>query len=100
MQLFYIASPFWAFLNSSGPIIVNAGPFDQSQNQGRIFDPLFSATGYPITEPYWTRTVVGGVEKDVLVQLFERRVLTYTPFNAAAYQVKIGNVGLQYYQWR
>ncbi len=96
----YIASPFWTFLNSSGPLLVNTGSFDQTQQNGRIFDPLFNATGYPITEPYWTRTVVGGTEKDVLVQLFERRVLTYTPSNTAAYQVEMGNVGSQYYQWR
>jgi hypothetical protein len=96
----FIASPFWDFLNSSGPIIINVNTADQAQSQGRIFDPLFSATGYPITEAYWTKTVVGGAEKDVLVQLFERRVLTYTPSNPAAYQVEMGNVGLQYYQWR
>jgi hypothetical protein len=96
----YIASPFWTFLNSSGPILVNTGTSDQAQQNGRIFDPLFNATGYPITEPYWTKTVVGGVEKDVLVQLFERRVLTFTPSNTAAYRVEMGNVGSQYYQWR
>jgi hypothetical protein len=96
----YIASPFWTFLNSSGPIIVDVNTPDQAQRNGRIFEPLFSATGYPITEPYWTKTVVGGVEKDVLVQLFERRVLTFTPANPAAFQVEMGNVGLQYYQWR
>lgn len=96
----FIASPFWTFLNSSGPILADTGTSDQRQQNGRIFDPLFNATGYPITEPYWTKTVVGGVEKDVLVQLFERRVLTYTPSNTAAYQVEMGNVGQQYYQWR
>jgi Tol biopolymer transport system component len=40
------------------------------------------------------------VEKDVLVQLFERRVLTYTPSNPAGFQVEMGNVGQHYYRWR
>ena len=43
---------------------------------------------------------VGGVEKDVLFQAFERRLLTFTPANDPAYQVEMGNVGLHYVQWR
>ena len=37
---------------------------------------------------------------DVLVQAFERRVLTYTPDNAPEWRVEMGNVGQHYYQWR
>jgi hypothetical protein len=44
--------------------------------------------------------MVGGVELDVLVQLFERRVLTYTPTNPAGFKVEMGNVGQHYYRWR
>jgi len=62
-------------------------------------DGLF-AFGYPITDPYWIRARVGGVEKDVFVQLYERRVVTYTPSNPAAYRVEMGNVGQHYFQWR
>ncbi len=58
------------------------------------------AFGYPITEPYWVRARVGGQEKDVMVQMFERRVLTFTPTNPAQYQVEMGNVGQHYFQWR
>jgi WD40 repeat protein len=36
----------------------------------------------------------------VLVQLFERRVLTYTPANSAEFKVEMGNVGQHYFQWR
>jgi hypothetical protein len=36
----------------------------------------------------------------VLFQAFERRILTYTPCNEAAFQVEMGNVGLHYYDWR
>lgn len=40
-------------------------------------DALF-AFGYPITDPYWIRATVGGLEQDIFVQLYERRVVTYT----------------------
>jgi hypothetical protein len=43
---------------------------------------------------------VAGVQRQVMVQVFERRVLTYTATNPAAFQVEMGNVGSQYYQWR
>ncbi len=56
--------------------------------------------GRPVTEPYWVRAVVGGVEQYVLVQLFERRALTYTPSNPSGFKVEMGNVGQHYYRWR
>jgi len=90
-----VASVFWDFMNSSGPIDQNG----QVVN-GKLFANPFYATGYPITEPYWTHVLVGGVSKLVLVQVFERRVLTYTPSNPDGWKVEAGNVGLQYYQWR
>lgn len=89
-----IPAVFWSFLNQSGPIYVNG-----SVQSGPVVDWL-AAMGYPITDPYWVRTKVGGVERDVLVQLFERRVLTYTPTNSPGYQVEMGNVGQHYFQWR
>jgi hypothetical protein len=36
----------------------------------------------------------------VLIQLFERRTLTYTPANPSGFQVEMGNVGQHYYSWR
>ncbi|NWJ95622.1 MAG: hypothetical protein HXX20_07550 [Chloroflexi bacterium] len=62
-------------------------------------DWLF-ALGYPISEPYWSQVRVAGVDQVVLMQLFERRVLTFTPGNAPAWQVEMGNIGRHYYQWR
>jgi hypothetical protein len=59
-----------------------------------------AAIGYAITEPFWTTVKVGGQQKEVLVQVFERRVLTYTPTNASAYKVEFGNIGQHYDQWR
>ncbi len=84
----------WDFMNRRGPIYSEG-----SYVNGQVVDWLF-AMGYPISEPYWIRARVGGVEKDVLVQLFERRVLTYTPSNSADWQVEMGNVGRHYYSWR
>ena len=63
-------------------------------------NPLQFVFGLPITEAYWTRAKVAGVERDVLVQLFERRVLTYTPSNPDPYKVEMGNIGQHYYAWR
>ena len=89
-----IPNIFWAFMNRTGAIIVN-----NQKTTGAVVD-WTSAMGLPITDAYWMRAVVGGVEKDVLVQLFERRILTYTPSNDAAFQVEMGNVGQHYFQWR
>jgi hypothetical protein len=58
------------------------------------------AAGHPLTEPYWVETKIGGEERWVLVQAFERRVLTFLPLNPPAWQVEAGNVGLHYYEWR
>ncbi len=69
-------------------------------------DPLVSPAnwvfvmGYPLTEAYWTKSTVGGVELDVMVQCFERRCLTYTPTNNDPFKVEMGNVGLHYHIWR
>ena len=92
-----IAGPFWDFLNASGPVYET----DTSQTvTARLYDPTFFVTGFPVTEPYWARVKVAGQVQDVLVQVYERRVLTYTPANPAGFQVEMGNVGLHYFQWR
>jgi hypothetical protein len=91
-----IAKPFWDFLNLQTSVLNDAG---QPVN-GRLFEPVFYATGLPVTGAYWAKVKVGGTVKDVLVQAFERRVLTYTPSNSAAFQVEMGNIGRHYYQWR
>ena len=36
----------------------------------------------------------------MLVQAFERRLLTYVPGNPPGWQVEAGNVGRHYYEWR
>jgi hypothetical protein len=62
--------------------------------------PWLQLTGRPISEPYWVRTRVDGQERLVLVQAFERRVLTYDPQNPEGWRVEWGNVGLHYRVWR
>ena len=91
-----IAAPFWAYLTQQGPVI----GADGKVTEGKLFDPPFFALGLPITEPYWTKATVGGKARDVLVQAFERRVLTYTPANPDGFKVEMGNVGAAYARWR
>ena len=90
-----VASVFWEFMNSSGVVYEN-GQFVTAP----LFLNAFYATGFPITEANWATVKVGGVYKDVLLQCFERRCLTYTPGNPEGWQVEAGNVGQHYYQWR
>lgn len=67
--------------------------------QGQLLDPTY-VLGYPITEAYWAMVPVDGKATRVLVQLYQRRVLTYIPGFSPAWQVQMGNVGLHYYSWR
>ncbi len=90
-----IATPFWDFMNSSG-LIWNG----QSVVNAKLFENAYFATGRPVTEPYWADVFVGGLNRQVLIQCFERRCLTYTPANVAGWQVEAGNVGQHYFTWR
>lgn len=89
-----IPQVFWEFMQGRGSVLIDG----QVKNE-TLIDWVF-VMGYPITEPYWARVVVDGRERDVLVQAFERRVLTYTPSNSTNWQVEMGNVGQHYYNWR
>lgn len=90
-----IAQPFWDLMNATGTVYED-GQFIE----GPLFRNQIYATGRPVTEAYWASSKVDGVVKDVLVQCFERRCMTYTPSNEATWQVEAGNVGLHYYHWR
>ena len=89
-----LAAPFWSYLNSEG-LIYKDGQFTNAPLMDWVF-----VMGLPISEPYWVKAKVGGIERDVLVQVFERRVLTYTPSNGDGWKVEMGNVGEHYYLWR
>lgn len=75
-----------------------ASPF-RTWFASRPWDPL-AVVGRPIAEPYWVLVRVDSVPRWVLVQAFERRLLTYTPENPPAWQVEMGNVGRHYFEWR
>ena len=59
-----------------------------------------AAIGFAITEPIWANVRVAGRTVPVLMQAFERRVLTYTPGNPEGFKVEYGNIGQAYYRWR
>jgi hypothetical protein len=87
---------FWDFLNATGNVVENLRVVNK-----RINDPWFYASGLPISDAYWTRVKIAGTPTDVLVQAFERRVLTYVPSNPDPnFRVEMGNIGLHYVQWR
>ncbi len=98
----FVASIFLDYLNQKGTIATLSGrpPTYSYGKNDSLFTPTFFATGYPVTEPYWATVTVGGQPRLVLIQLFERRVLTYTPTNPDGFKVEMGNVGLQYWAWR
>ncbi len=91
------ASVFRDFIFATGPILDTDG----RQVNGPLFTNGYAGgVGYPITEAYWATVRVGGRARQVLVQAFERRVLTYTPDNPEGFKVEAGNVGDQYLRWR
>ncbi len=89
-----IADVFQNFMNSSGPVLQNGKIVNAA-----LYNPLY-VFGHPISEGYWSRVTVAGKEQYVLVQAFERRLLTYTPGNPVEFQVEMGNLGRAYVQWR
>jgi hypothetical protein len=80
-----IPDVFWSYLQDMGTTY--------------RFDWTF-VTGYPLTEAYWTQMRVGGHDYRVLIQAFQRRVLTYAPDFAPDWRVQQGNVGQHYFEWR
>jgi hypothetical protein len=90
-----IAGPFWTFMTSSG-IVWDGGGYSSAP----LFENPYFATGRPISEAYWASVQVAGTARDVLIQCFERRCLTFTPENPDGWQVEAGNVGQHYYAWR
>jgi hypothetical protein len=86
---------FWDFMNRPGQAVENGATVTANP----LFDWRY-VVGEPLTEAYWTVVKVGGVDQGVLVQAFERRVLTYTPTNNPEFQVEMGNIGRHYFEWR
>jgi len=92
-----IPSVFQDFQNLNGKVWTGV-----NYVAGKVYtvNPIANVFGYPIAEAFWARAVVAGQEKDVLIQLYERRVLTYTPSNPDGFKVEMGNIGQHYYHWR
>ncbi|MGI8857920.1 MAG: hypothetical protein ACR2JW_19455 [Thermomicrobiales bacterium] len=57
------------------------------------------AIGLAISEPFAAYFTVGGVERAIAVQVFERRVLTYTEGNPPEFRVEMGNIGQHFLGW-
>jgi outer membrane protein assembly factor BamB len=95
-----VAKPFADFFNITGPV---TDPLTGTTIQNQpiyTVQPISNVFGYAISEPYWVSTKIAGTPRLVLVQLFERRVLTYNPAITGASKVEMGNLGQHYYNWR
>ena len=90
-----IPGVFWQFLNQQGPVYVNGALHTEA-----LSDPWYYASGRPISEAYWTRATIRGHVTDVMIQMYERRALTYVPTNVPGFQVEMANIGQHYYDWR
>ena len=90
-----IASPFWAFIESRGTVYEAARYVDEP-----LFEDKWAMFGLPLTEAYWSRVKLRGETADILVQIFERRVLTYNPAQPEGWRVQIANTGRHYVDWR
>ena len=86
---------FWDYMNRPGSVVENG----RTVTSTPLFDWRY-VIGEPLTEAYWTYIRVNGRDQGVLVQAFERRVLTYTPTNPGEFQVEMGNIGRHYFEWR
>jgi hypothetical protein len=71
--------------------------FDQSEFQDRKW---IEYLGYPITEPFWTEFRRKDEMLPSLVQVFERRVLIYSPDLEASRAFTIASSGRHYSWWR
>lgn len=49
--------------------------------------------GLPMTALFYTQVPKNGISREIVVQAFERSVLSYDPLNPAGWQVERGNIG-------
>ena len=94
-----IARPFQDFKYQRGPVTDPLSGATVQDQPVYTSDPTSNVFGYAISEPYWLSTRIAEQPQTVLVQLFERRVLTYNPA-LSGNRVEMGNLGQHYYSWR
>lgn len=85
----WVPGRFVNFLDRQGPV----DPATGKPNR-------LAFTGFPISPFFFAKTTIGGKATWVLIQAFERRVLTYNPSNPLNEQIEFGNIGQHYYTWR
>ena len=94
-----------ATTTGSGPTAIGAYDDATQHNVPQAFAQYRNRVGLLTiglakSEPFLATVKVGGVSKQVMIQVFERRVLTYTADNPDAFKVEFGNIGQHYYRWR
>ncbi len=94
-----IAKVFEDFKNLRGPTTNPANGARLEDQPVYTDNPTVNVFGYAVTEPFWVSTKVAGTQRNILVQLFQRRVLTYNPA-LSGLKVEMGNLGQHYYKWR
>jgi hypothetical protein len=75
---YIVAPPFWAYLDQAGHFPTG----------------WLHAVGLPITDAFEVETMKHGGPRIILMQAFERAVLTFDALNPPAWQVEQGNLGL------
>ncbi|MCX2727872.1 hypothetical protein OO015_10270 [Thermomicrobium sp. 4228-Ro] len=76
---------------------VTVSLFDRSPLGPNAWIEVF---GYPISEPFWAYYRRGETALPSLIQVFERRILVYTPSLPADQRFTLVNTGRHYYRWR
>ena len=86
------------------PYAITTFDSDTKHNVAAAFDTLrakvgLTTVGFAISEPFLLNAGQTG-KVATMAQIFQRRVMTYTPMNPDPYKVEFGNIGAHYYQWR
>ena len=89
-----IPRAMWNYMNAPGEVLDNGQRVSARPLTNWIF-----TIGYPVTEAFWATVRVDGRATDVLIQLYQRRALTYIPSFPAEWQVQMTNSGAHYYKW-
>lgn len=97
----FLADRFAHYNVVLGRYDTNAG-----HNVAQVFDDALGAdhiaelAGAPLSEPVWISVPVDNTPTDLLIQLWERRVLVYNPTQAEGERVRWNEAGRHYAQWR